>query len=357
MKDLYTILGVERSASSDEIKKAHRKLARELHPDANPGDEKTEERFKEVQAAYDVLGDAEKRAQYDRGGFAAGGPNVGGFGGGAPVDFDVGSLGDLFGGLFSGGQRSQGATRGRDLETSVTLSFDDSLKGLAVKVPVEADTTCSACAGSGAAPGTTPISCPDCGGRGVVSQDQGPFALSQACPRCRGNGRIVENPCPTCHGAGTQRRTRRYQVRIPAGAKNGTKIRLPGKGESGRNGGPAGDLYVTARVESSPIFTRRGADLVIEVPVSYPEAALGADVDVPTPEGRVSLKVPAGTSDGRTLRIAGHGAPRLNGDGRGDLLARIRIAVPAKLTAKEREAIEALRDVSHADPREHLVTS
>lgn len=357
MKDLYSILGVERAASAEEIKKAHRKLARQLHPDANPDDEKTEERFKEVQAAYDVLGDAEKRAQYDRGGFRPGGPNVGGFGSAGPGDFDLGSLGDIFGGLFSGGATTQRASRGRDLETSVTLSFEDSLNGLAVKVPVEVDASCSACAGSGAAPGTSPISCPDCGGRGVISQDQGPFALSQACGRCRGSGRIVETPCPTCYGSGSERLTRRYQVKIPPGAKDGTKIRLPGKGEPGQNGGPPGDLFVVAKVEPSPIFSRRGADLVIEVPVSFPEAVLGANVDVPTPDGRISLKVPAGSSDGRMLRIAGHGAPKLSGDGRGDLLARIRIAVPAKLTAKEREAVEALRDVSHADPREHLVTS
>jgi len=359
VKDLYTILGVERSASAEEIKKAHRKLARELHPDANPDNEKTEERFKEVQAAYDVLGDSEKKAQYDRGGFGLGGQNAGGFGPGVPADFDVSSLGDLFGGLFGSerGERPNAPSRGRDLETTVTLSFEESLKGLTVKVPVEVDASCSACAGSGAAPGTAPVGCPDCGGRGVISQDQGPFALSQPCRRCRGSGRIVETPCPTCAGGGTERRTRRYQVKIPAGAKNGTKIRLPGRGETGRNGGPPGDLFVSAKVKPSSLFTRRGADLVIEVPVSFPEAALGADVDVPTPDGRISLKVPAGSSDGRMLRIAGHGAPKLGTDSRGDLLARIRIAVPATLTAKEREALEALRDVSHTDPREHLVTS
>lgn len=357
MEDLYTILGVERTATAEEIKKAHRKLARELHPDANPGDEETEERFKEVQAAYDVLGDAEKRAEYDRGGFGAAGPNLGGFGSAAPGDFDLGSLGDLFGGLFSGGPAGPRAARGRDLETTVTLSFEDSLKGLNVKVPVEIDVSCSVCHGSGAAPGTSPITCPDCGGRGVISQDQGPFALSQPCQRCRGGGRIVEKPCPQCYGGGTERRLRRYQVKFPAGTKNGTKIRLPGKGESGHSGGPPGDLFVVAKVESSPIFTRRGSDLVIEVPVSFPEAALGAEVDVPTPEGRISLKVPAGSSDGRMLRVAGHGAPKLGSDARGDLLARIRIDVPSKLTAKEREAIEALRDASHADPRENLVAS
>lgn len=357
MRDLYSVLGVEKGASTDAIKKAYRRLAREYHPDANPGDAKAEEKFKEVQAAYDILGDDEKKAQYDRGGFDPRGPGMGGFGQTGPVDFDLGSLGDLFGGLFGSGQRPRAATRGQDLETVVTVSFDDALQGLTVKVPVEAEAACSDCGGTGAASGTAPKSCPDCGGRGVVSNDQGPFALSEPCSRCRGSGRIVEKPCTTCHGTGSERRTRRYQVKVPAGVKDGTRIRLPGRGEAGRNGGPPGDLYVTTRVEQSPIYERRGADLVIEVPVTFPEAALGAEVEVPTPDGRISLKVPPGTGDGRMLRIAGHGAPKLSGGGQGDLLARIRVVVPASLSNKEREAIEALRDATQSDPREHLVTS
>ena len=355
MKDLYTTLGVERTASADEIKKAYRTLARELHPDANPGDDKAEERFKEVQAAYDVLSDDDKRAQYDRGGFDPRGPGLGGFGQANPADFDLGSLGDLFGGLFGAGPRQRTAARGRDLETVVTVSFDDALQGLTVKVPVEAEGACDECGGSGAAPGTSPIGCPECAGRGVISNDQGPFALSEPCLNCRGTGRIVEDPCKNCHGSGAERRTRRYQVKVPPGVKDGTRIRLAGRGEPGRNGGPAGDLYVTTRVEASPLYERRDADLVIEVPVTFPEAALGAEVEVPTPGGRISLKVPPGSADGRTLRVPGHGAPKLNGGGEGDLLARIRVVVPENLSAKEREAIEALRDATHNDPREHLV--
>ena len=357
MKDLYTLLGVERSASAEEIKKAYRRLAREYHPDANPGDAKAEERFKEVQAAYDVLGDEEKRSQYDRGGFNLGGSGPGGFGQGVPADFDLGSLGDLFGGLFGGGQTQRASTRGQDLETVVTVSFDDAMQGLTVKVPVEAEAACSECGGSGAAPGTTPTSCPDCSGRGVVSNDQGPFAFSEPCLRCRGRGSVVDTPCQNCQGVGAERRTRRYQVKVPAGVKDGTRIRLAGRGEPGRNGGPPGDLYVTTRVEASLLYERRGADLVIDVPVTFPEAALGAEVEVPTPDGRISLKVPAGSADGRMLRIGGHGVPKLSGGGRGDLLARIRVVVPESLSKKEREAIEALRDVTQADPREHLVTS
>lgn len=357
MRDLYEILGVPRGASDDDLKKAHRRLAREYHPDRNPGDDSAEERFKEVQAAYDVLGDPEKRQAYDAGGFRPGGtgPGPGSFG-----DFDFGDLSDLFGGLFGGGRgRAPGSptsARGRDLETSVTLSFEDSLRGITVKVPVEVEAACSVCAGSGAAAGTTPVMCPECRGRGVVSENQGPFALSSPCPRCRGNGTIIEDPCPRCSGSGRESQRKRYQVKIPAGAKDGTKIRLPGRGEAGRAGGPPGDLYVVARVADSPLFERRGADLLIEVPVTFAEAALGTDVDVPTPDGRVSLKIPEGTEDGRLLRISGQGAPELNGSGRGDLLARIRLTVPQKLSKQEREAIENLQKVSRENPRERFVT-
>ena len=355
MRDLYEILGVPRGVSDEDLKKAHRKLAREYHPDRNPGDSSSEERFKEVQAAYDVLGDPEKRQAYDSGGFRPGGM---GAGPGSFGDFDFGDLSDLFGGLFGGGRgRGGGApspARGRDLETSVTLSFEDSLRGITVKVPVEVDAGCHTCGGSGAAPGTSPVMCPECRGRGVVSENQGPFALSSPCAQCRGNGTIIEKPCATCQGSGRESQRKRYQVKIPAGAKDGTKIRLPGRGEAGRAGGPPGDLYVVARVADSPLYERRGADLLIEVPVTLAEAALGTEVEVPTPEGRVSLKVPEGTEDGRLLRIGGQGAPQLNGSGRGDLLARIRLAVPQKLTKQEREALENLQKVTRDNPRERL---
>jgi molecular chaperone DnaJ len=348
----YETLGVSKNASQDEIKKAYRKLVRQHHPDRNPGDATAEETFKDVQAAYDLLSDPEKRQQYDTFGEAgASGAPSGGFTG----DFD---FGDLFGGLFNRGRgaaRGPVPERGADLETEVRLSFDDSLEGVTVRVPVDTDTACHTCGGSGARPGTAPKICPQCNGRGVVSESQGFFALSQPCPRCRGNGTVIEEPCATCHGSGRERTTKRYQVKIRPGVSDGTRIRLAGKGEPGRNGGPPGDLYVVTRVDSSPLYERRGADLVLEVPVTYPEAALGATVEVPTPDGKVSLKVPAGSQDGKLLRLKGRGAPKLNGGGKGDLLARVRVTVPKKLTKAEREALEELQKVSRENPRDAFV--
>ncbi len=342
MTDLYGTLGVAKNAPPDEIKKAYRKLARRYHPDRNPGDAAAEERFKEIQGAYDVLSDPEQRRQYDSPArqFAPGSAGGAGFEG-----FD---LGDLFGGVFGGraGRRATRAERGADLEAVVNLSFEDSLKGVEVRVPVDVETACHTCGGSGAQPGTSPIVCPECGGRGVRSEAQGLFALSQPCPRCRGNGTIVEQPCASCRGSGRERATKRYAVKIPAGARDGTRIRLAGKGEAGRHGGPAGDLHVVTRVARSPLYERRGADLVVDVPVTYPEAALGATVEVPTPEGAVSLKIPAGSQHGKLLRIRGRGAPKLSGGGKGDVLARLKLTVPVKLTKAEREALEALQKVS-----------
>ena len=255
---LYETLGVPKKASADEIKKAYRKLARENHPDRNPGDKAAEERFKEVQNAYDTLSDPEKRKQYDTFGSANG--RVGG--GPTNVNFDFGDLGDFLGGIFgnrgAGQQRPRGM-RGADIEAQVRLSFEDSLKGVETRIPVEVETACSECGGTGAKPGTSPKICPECNGRGVLAESQGLFALSQPCPRCRGNGTVIEDPCPRCHGSGRERRTKRYTVKIPAGVKDGTRIKLKGKGEPGSGGGPPGDLYVVTRVEPSPLYERRGA--------------------------------------------------------------------------------------------------
>jgi molecular chaperone DnaJ len=360
---LYDTLGVKKNASADEIKKAYRKLAAQYHPDKNPGDASAEEKFKEVQNAYDVLSDAEKRKQYDtfgeNGRRAGPGFDPGNFGGGNFTINDLGDLGDLFGGLFGGrgGRSARRAQpeRGADVEVPVNVSFEDSLRGLETKIPVQMTTACRVCGGTGAEPGTSPVICPVCNGRGVVSESQGLFALSEPCPRCRGNGTVIEQPCHNCHGSGQELRTKTFTVKIPAGVKDGTRIRLKGKGEAGANGGTAGDLFVVTRVEPSKRFQRRDADLVVEVPVTYAEAALGAKVEVPTPYGdRVSLKVPAGTQDGRQLRIRGHGAPKLKGGGKGDLIARLHVTVPKKLTKKEREALEELQKVSREDPREEL---
>ncbi len=355
----YEVLGVVKTASADEIKKAYRSLARKHHPDRNPDDPAAEERFKEVQDAYDLLSDAEKREQYDRFG-SLGGP--GGFGPGGGVRFenvDLGDLGDIFGrfGNIFGGGAQRGRPRpqkGADLEARVRISFEDALEGVQVRVPVEIDTACHVCGGTGAEPGTAPKTCPQCQGSGVVSDSHGLFALSQPCPRCRGNGVIVEKPCRSCRGSGRERVTKRYLVKVPAGAKDGTRIRVKGKGELGSGGGPPGDLWVRVEVEASPLYERRGADLLLEVPVTYPEAALGSTVEIPTPDGPVALKVPAGTESGKLLRVKGRGAPKLKGGGRGDLLARVKVTVPGKLTKAEKEALEAFQKVSRESPRDRV---
>jgi len=382
--DFYKTLGVSKEATQDEIKKAFRKLARQYHPDKNPGDKTAEERFKEVNQAYETLSDETKRKQYDellrlgafgRGGFRPGQGGGQGFdprifqqwqqqqqGGGQA--FDMGDLGDilssLFGGAagrggFGGGRsRRQAAERGADMQVGVTVSFEDALHGAELRVAVEKPDTCGTCHGSGAAPGTTPKVCPQCNGRGVTAQNQGPFALSQPCVRCGGSGTIIVTPCSACGGSGVVKRTKRYPVKIPAGIKDGAKIRIKGRGEAGRRGGPAGDLYVVVRVRENELFTRRGDDFVIEVPVTFAEAALGAGVKVPTPGGgNVSLKVPAGSQDGRMLRVRGKGAPKLKGGGHGDLLARLRLVVPEKLNKEQRRLVEEFGR-TQPDPRAAL---
>ncbi len=364
MRDFYETLGVPKSASQDDVKKAFRKLARQYHPDKNPGDKAAEEKFKEVNQAYETLSDAEKRKQYDEysrlGAFGPGArgfrPGAGGFQGfdprmfgqGGAQQFDMGDLGDLLGSLFGGGVaggargRRRAAERGADLQVDVTVSFDDSLKGVTVRVPVDKPDTCETCHGSGAKPGTTPKVCPDCQGRGVIAQNQGFFALSQPCRRCGGSGTIIEQPCDTCGGSGVQNKTRRYAVKIPAGVKDGSKIRIKGRGEVGQRGGPAGDLYVMVRVEPDDLYERLGDDVVLEVPVTISEAALGTTLRIPTPDGgHVSLKVPAGSQDGRTLRVRGKGAPRLRG-GHGDLHVRLRVRVPDTLSKEQRQLFERL---------------
>jgi molecular chaperone DnaJ len=343
MTNLYDTLGVAKNASADEIKKAYRKLAREHHPDASGGDEA---KFKEIQGAYDVLSDPEKRKQYDAFGSANG------RGGAGPQfqEFDLGDLGDLFGGLFGGrggfGRRGPEPERGADLQTEVHVSFEDALAGVQVPVRTEVETACHTCGGTGAEPGTAPIVCPQCSGRGVVSDSQGLFSLSHPCPRCRGNGTIIEKPCTTCRGSGRERVQKTFQVKVPPGAKDGTRIRLKGRGEQGRHGGPPGDLWVVTRVAPSPLYERRGADLIVDVPITYADAALGASVEVPTPDGPISLKVPAGAQPGKLLKVKGRGAPKLKGGGKGDLLARLKLNVPQKVSKRERELLEELRKVS-----------
>ena len=367
-KDYYAALGVSPDASTSDIAKAYRRLARELHPDANPGDKAAEDRFKKVSEAYSVLSSADKRAEYDEvrrmvasggfGRFPGGAPGAGGrysSGGGQGFEFD---LGDLLGGLFDrGGNRRAGGggagRRGRDVETDLTLSFEDALRGVTTTLRLSGAAPCSTCAGSGAKPGTSPVPCPACGGAGTIAHDQGLFSFSEPCPSCGGTGRKIPHPCPTCGGNGVESRTREIRARVPAGVKDGATIRLKGKGEPGRNGAPAGDLLVKVRVQPHQLFGRRGDDLTLRVPITFAEAALGAKVTVPTLDGPVTLKVPGGTESGKTFRVRGKGVERQSK--RGDLLVTVDVAVPRKLSREQRKLLEQLSETDHGDAlRAHL---
>jgi molecular chaperone DnaJ len=357
-RDFYEVLGVDRKASQDEIKKAYRKLARQYHPDRNPDDETAENRFKEVQGAYDTLSDPEKRKQYDAGGmfggFGRGGfPGAGGPGGGFAAD-----LGDIFSTFFGrGGGGGPQPARGRDLETEVRLSFEQAMDGAQIPVEVVKAATCTTCHGSGAKPGTGPVVCPRCGGRGVDSQSQGLFSISQPCPRCGGQGEIIEEPCPTCDGSGLTAQRKRYRVNVPAGVRDGTRIRLAGKGEDGPLGGPPGDLFVTTRVAPSPVFTHRpDGNLEVTVPITVAEAIQGSTVEVPTLRGTKRIRVPAGTQHGTVQRLRGEGPPRTSGKGRSDIHYRLEIEIPKDLSDEQKRALEGLAEsLDDHDPRERLL--
>ncbi|GEL18390.1 molecular chaperone DnaJ [Pseudonocardia asaccharolytica] len=389
-KDFYRELGVASDASADEIKKAYRKLARELHPDANPGDAKAEARFKAVSEAYGVLSDENKRREYDEtralfaGGAFSGAPGAGGFPGGFGAGaggqaFDLGDLfaraggpgaasgagglGDLLGGLFGGraGATRTGANRaqrGADVESELRISFEDAVRGAEVQIRLTSPGRCERCGGTGARPGSTPRTCPTCNGVGLVSHSQGAFAFSEPCQDCRGTGRLIDDPCPECGGVGVSARTRTLTVRVPAGVDDGQKVRLAGQGEPGRGGAPAGDLYVTVHVTPHRLFgrsARNADDLTIKVPVTFPELAMGTTLTVPTLDGSVSLKVPPGTASGRTLRVRGRGVRRRSGK-TGDLLVTLEVAVPSKLDGAATEALRAYADATKAfDPRADLL--
>ena len=359
-KDFYSILGVSKDASQEEIKRAYRKLARTLHPDANPGDSAAEDRFKQVSEAYGVLGNEERRKEYDEfrrlgaSGFAGGSP----FGAGSQRirvedlgDVFGGGLGDLFG-SFGGGRRSTGR-KGADTTASLHMSFEDAFRGVTTTVSVRGEATCSHCRGSGAEPGTTVQACPTCNGTGQIAQNQGLFAFPQTCPQCRGSGRLVETPCSVCRGRGTDVRVRDIKVKIPAGIKDGATIRLPGKGNPGRNGGPPGDLLVTVSVERHPLFGRRGNDLTLTVPITFSEATLGTKLEVPTMDGPVTLKIPAGTTGGKTFRVRGRGVSPDKGK-QGDLLVKTEIVVPSKPDRDVKRLIEQLGTHDPEDVRDHL---
>jgi molecular chaperone DnaJ len=375
-KDYYAALGVSKEASAADIKKAYRKLARKFHPDANGGDVKSEDKFKEVSEAYDVLSDPTKRKEYDeaRSLFGAGGfrvPRGGGAGGPGATTFDLGDLfggasgggpglGDLFGGLFGGGggrrTTSAGPRRGADAEAEVTLSFNDATRGATVPLTISGPHVCPTCAGSGAKPGTATRVCPRCSGTGMSSSNQGGFAFAEPCRDCRGRGLIVDDPCPTCAGSGQAITTRNLRARIPAGVADGQRIRLKGKGEAGERGGPAGDLIVTVHVAPHGLFGRKGHNLTLKLPVTFAEAALGATVKVPTLDGpAVSMKIPAGTTNGRVLRLRGKGVTKTDGT-KGDLLVTVDVVVPEQLSDESREALAAYAATNAEDPRAHLGT-
>lgn len=360
--DYYKVLGVSKDAGEKEITRAYRKLAKQFHPDANPG---AEEKFKEISAAYDVLGDTEKRKEYDEvrrlgpvGGFA--GAGQGGSGG---FNFRVEDLSDIFGGIFnaggSGGARGRrrgsptmGPQRGGDLEAELHLSFQEAVDGVVTTVNVATSATCHTCAGSGSRPGTMPVVCPTCNGSGVVNDNQGLFSLSSTCPECGGRGTKIVDPCPTCHGSGRERKDRAVKVRIPAGVDDGQRIRAKGRGEPGRNGGPAGDLYVVVRVSPHAIFGRKGANLTVNAPITFSEATLGADITVPSLDKPVTVRIPPGTKSGRTFRVKGRGLT--HGGKHGDLLVTVEVVVPPSLNEEERKALEAFSAASTTSPRAHL---
>jgi len=369
-KDYYKALGVGKDAAPGEIKKAYRKLARELHPDKNPGDAKAEARFKEVSEAYDVLSDPAKRKQYDEdrslfaGAGMGGGFRPGGFPRGSTSTFDMSDIfgtssgttdfNDLFGGLFGNagaGTRSRpaGPTRGQDVTAEVSLGFDEAVHGTTLPLRLSGPATCKTCHGSGARPGTAPHRCPTCGGSGVISRNQGAFGFSEPCRDCLGTGQIIDDPCPECGGSGVTTQTRTITVRVPAGVRDGAKLRIAGKGTPGTRGGPAGDLFVTVRVGAHELFGRSGDDLTLTLPITFDEAALGTTVRVPTLNGSVGVKIAPGTPSGRTLRVRGRGVAKKNTAG--DLLVTVEVAVPQRLNSHAREALEKFAAAQPYDPR------
>jgi molecular chaperone DnaJ len=363
VSDPYKVLGVDKKASDEEIKKAYRKLARRYHPDKNPDDASAEERFKQVQEAYGILSDPEKRREYDTGGRIFGGP--GGFDpgafrqGGGGFAGNVGDiLSDLFGG--GGGGRPGGGPpppeRGRDLETDVHVSFEQAMEGAQVPISLAVAAPCPTCRGTGAKPGTAPKVCGLCHGRGVEAESQGLFSISQPCRRCGGTGTEIEDPCPTCSGSGRTRQVKRYKVNIPPGVRDGGRIKLAGKGEPGRRGGPSGDLYAVTRVAESPLFKRKGANLEVEVPITIPEAIRGATIEVPTLDGTKRIRVKPGTRHGTVQRLRGEGPPRPRGAGRGDIRYRLAIDVPDALTDDQRAAVDDLAATLDGNPRAGILS-
>ncbi len=357
-RDFYEVLGIQKGASEDEIKKAYRQMAKKYHPDLHPGDKEAEAHFKEVNEAYEVLSDPQKKARYDQYGHAGVDPNFGaGYPGGAGgVDVDFGDIGDIFSSIFGGGFGGGGARRqnpnaprrGSDASATVILSFEEAAKGCKKRVSVQRINTCPDCNGSGAKQGTSPKSCPECGGTGQVTRQQRtPFGVMQTqspCPRCQGRGKIIETPCPTCGGQGRVRRAETLGINVPAGIDDGQVLNIPGKGNAGQNGGPAGDLQIQVSVRPHPLFERDGFNIWYELPLTYAQAALGAEVDIPTLDGKQSFTVKAGTQPGDVLRVKGKGIPYLNGRGTGDLLLKISVEIPRNLSSEQQKLLRSFEE-------------
>ena len=351
-RDYYEVLGVSRGASEDEIKKAYKKMARKYHPDLNPGDKTAEEKFKEVNEAYEVLSDADKKARYDQYGHAGVDPNfgAGGFVGGFDGSFDFGDLGDIFGsffgGGFGGGRRTNpnAPQRGESIRMSIAISFEEAAFGCEKAVTVERYETCDTCHGNGCAPGTSPEVCPDCHGTGTVQvrrqTPMGVFATSSPCPKCGGKGRIIHQPCKDCRGSGMVRKKKTIQASIPAGIDNGQTISIRGQGNAGKNGGPAGDLLITITVRPHEMFRREGTSVLCEAPITFTQAVLGAELEIPTIDGKVKYTLPEGTQSGTTFRLKGKGIPSINGRGRGDQYVTVYIETPKNLNKEQKEALK-----------------